>query len=101
MGKGMPVISVDTKKKELIGRFKNGGRQWRPKGNPERVNVHDFLDKKKGKAIPYGVYELGRNGPLGTYLHNSHCPATAFIARRISLCLRDKHSKCLTSPSHG
>ncbi|MEK7995428.1 MAG: ISAzo13 family transposase [Planctomycetota bacterium] len=61
MGKGMPVISVDTKKKELIGRFKNGGRQWRPKGNPERVNVHDFLDKKKGKAIPYGVYELGRN----------------------------------------
>ena len=61
MGKGMPVISVDTKKKELIGRFKNGGRQWRPKGNPERVNVHDFLDKKTGKAIPYGVYELGRN----------------------------------------
>jgi hypothetical protein len=61
MGKGMPVISVDTKKKELIGRFKNGGRQWRPKGSPERVNVHDFLDKKKGKAIPYGVYELGRN----------------------------------------
>ena len=61
MSKGMPVISVDTKKKELIGRFKNGGRQWRPKGNPERVNVHDFLDKQKGKAIPYGVYELGRN----------------------------------------
>ena len=61
MGKGMPVISVDTKKKELIGRFKNGGRQWRPKGDPECVNVHDFLDKKKGKAIPYGVYELGRN----------------------------------------
>lgn len=61
MGKGMPVISVDTKKKELIGRFKNNGRQWRPKGIPERVNVHDFLDKKKGKAIPYGVYELGRN----------------------------------------
>ncbi len=61
MSQGMPVISVDTKKKELIGRFKNGGRQWRPKGNPERVNVHDFLDKQKGKAIPYGVYELGRN----------------------------------------
>jgi hypothetical protein len=61
MTKGQPVISVDTKKKELIGRFKNGGRQWRPKGNPERVNVHDFLDKQKGKAIPYGVYELGRN----------------------------------------
>ena len=61
MNAGCPVISVDTKKKELVGRFKNGGRQWRPKGRPERVNVHDFLDKKKGKAIPYGVYELGRN----------------------------------------
>jgi hypothetical protein len=59
--RGVPVISVDTKKKELVGRFKNGGRQWRPKGRPERVNVHDFLDRKKGKAIPYGVYELGRN----------------------------------------
>jgi len=56
-----PVISVDTKKKELVGRFKNGGQQWRPKGRPERVNVHDFLDPKKGKAIPYGVYEVGRN----------------------------------------
>jgi len=56
-----PVISVDTKKKELVGRFKNGGQQWRPKGKPEGVNVHDFLDPKKGKAIPYGVYEVGRN----------------------------------------
>jgi hypothetical protein len=61
MTTGQPVISVDTKKKELVGRFKNGGRQWRPKGRPERVNVHDFLDPQKGKAIPYGVYELGRN----------------------------------------
>jgi Rhodopirellula transposase DDE domain len=61
MTTGQPVISVDTKKKELVGRFKNGGRQWRPTGRPERVNVHDFLDSKKGKAIPYGVYELGRN----------------------------------------
>jgi len=61
MTTGQPVISVDTKKKELVGRFKNGGRQWRPKGRPERVNVHHFLDSQKGKAIPYGVYELGRN----------------------------------------
>jgi len=61
MARGTPVISVDTKKKELVGRFKNSGQQWRPKGEPERVNVHDFLDPKKGKAIPYGVYELGRN----------------------------------------
>jgi hypothetical protein len=55
MAAGSPVISVDTKKKELVGNFKNGGQQWRPKGRPERVNVHDFLDPKKGKAIPYGV----------------------------------------------
>jgi hypothetical protein len=61
MARGTPVISVDTKKKELVGRFKNSGRQWRPKGNPEPVKVHDFLDPKMGKAIPYGVYELGRN----------------------------------------
>jgi len=56
-----PAISVDTKKKELVGNFKNGGREWRPRGDPQRVRVHDFLDLKKGKAIPYGVYDLGRN----------------------------------------
>jgi transposase len=59
--RGQPVISVDTKKKELVGRFKNVGEEWRIKGNPEEVNVHDFLDKDKGKAIPYGVYDLKRN----------------------------------------
>ena len=56
-----PVISVDTKKKELVGDFKNGGRQWRPKGQPTRVRVHDFLIPEQGKAIPYGVYDLTRN----------------------------------------
>ena len=56
-----PVISVDTKKKELVGKFKNGGREWRPQGEPEEVLVHDFLDKKLGKAIPYGVYDLTEN----------------------------------------
>ena len=61
MAAGSPVISVDTKKKELVGNFRNSGQQWRPKGRPERVNVHDFLDPKKGKAIPYGVYDVGRN----------------------------------------
>jgi hypothetical protein len=55
------VVSVDTKKKELVGSFKNGGREWRRKGRPLAVNVHDFLDRQKGKAIPYGVYDLGRN----------------------------------------
>ena len=52
------MISVDTKKKELVGDFKNAGRDWRPKGEPERVRVHDFKDKQLGKAIPYGVYDL-------------------------------------------
>ena len=56
-----PVISVDTKKKELVGNFKNSGRYWRPKGHPERVKVHDFLVPENGKAIPYGVYDLTRN----------------------------------------
>ena len=56
-----PVISVDTKKKELVGEFKNGGREWRPQGEPERVGVHDFPSKELGKVAPYGVYDLGRN----------------------------------------
>jgi Rhodopirellula transposase DDE domain len=55
---GQPVISVDTKKKELVGDFQNAGREWRPKGKPELVRVHDFKDKQLGKAIPYGVYDL-------------------------------------------
>jgi hypothetical protein len=53
-----PVISVDTKKKELVGDFKNAGREWHLKGEPERVRVHDFKDKQLGKAIPYGVYDV-------------------------------------------
>jgi hypothetical protein len=55
---GDPVISVDTKKKELLGAFKNGGRTWRPKGKPYEVNVHDWPSRAKGKAIPYGVYDV-------------------------------------------
>jgi len=58
---GQPVISVDTKKKELVGDFKNPGREWRPKSDPEPVRVHDFLIPEQGKAIPYGVYDLKRN----------------------------------------
>jgi transposase len=61
MARHQPAISVDTKKKELVGDFKNGGREWHPHGDPEEVRVHDFLDKKLGKAIPYGVYDLARN----------------------------------------
>ena len=58
---GDPVLSVDTKKKELVGAFKNAGRTWRPKGNPQRVNVHDFPSLAEGKAIPYGTYEIGED----------------------------------------
>ncbi len=58
---GEPVISVDTKKKEIVGPYKNGGREYRPHGEPEQVNVHDFIDKKLGKAVPYGVYDVGAN----------------------------------------
>jgi hypothetical protein len=56
-----PVVSIDTKKKELVGEFYNAGREWRPKGDPVKVKVHDFPDKKLGKAIPYGVYDLANN----------------------------------------
>jgi hypothetical protein len=59
--RGEPVISVDTKKKELIGEYKNGGLEYQPKGQPIAVNVYDFVDKAKGKAAPYGVYDLSRN----------------------------------------
>jgi hypothetical protein len=56
-----PVISVDTKKKERVGNFKTPGREWQPKGSPEKVNVHDFADPQLGKIIPYGVYDLAAN----------------------------------------
>jgi len=59
--RGQPVISVDTKKKELVGDFANGGREYQPQGVPERVRVHDFLDKHLGKVIPYGVYDMTQN----------------------------------------
>ena len=55
---GQPVISVDTKKKELVGNYRNAGSDWRPKGDPQRVKVHDFEDKKLGKVAPYGVYDI-------------------------------------------
>jgi hypothetical protein len=61
MAQGLPVVSVDTKKKELVGDFKNGGKEWQPQGSPVPVRVHDFIDKDLGKVIPYGVYDTGRN----------------------------------------
>ena len=59
--KGQPVVSVDAKKKELIGDFRNAGREWHPRGQPEKVRAKDFLDKQLGKVIPEGVYDLARN----------------------------------------
>ena len=56
-----PVISVDTKKKDLVGNYKNNGRQWRPQAMPEAVNAHDFIDPKLGRAVPYGVYDIADN----------------------------------------
>ncbi len=61
LAQGWPVVSVDAKKKELVGPFKNGGREWQPQGEPEPVTVHDFPDPTLGKAIPYGIYDVGRN----------------------------------------
>jgi hypothetical protein len=58
---GQPVISVDTKKKELVGNYRNAGREWRPKGDPRHVKVHDFVDKQIGKVAPYGVYDVTAN----------------------------------------
>jgi len=58
---GQPVISVDTKKKELVGQYKNVGKELRPKGEPEEVNVYDFVDKELGRANPYGVYDIANN----------------------------------------
>jgi len=59
--RGQPVISIDTKKKELVGNFKNAGREWQPKGEPERTAVHDFADRELGKIIPYGIYDIQDN----------------------------------------
>jgi Rhodopirellula transposase DDE domain len=78
-----PVISVDTKKKELVGDFKNGGREWCPEGKPEKVRVHDFQDKELGKAIPYGVYDVTNNqGWVSVGIdHDSAYFATGSICR--------------------
>ena len=78
---GEPVISVDTKKKELVGDFKNAGRDWRPQGNPEKVRVHDFLIKELGRAVPYGVYDLASNA--GWVSVGMSCDTAAFAVQTI------------------
>src|SRR5437867_5872945 len=68
-----PVISVDTKKKELVGDFRNNGREYRPQGNPEAVRVHDFLIKELGRAVPYGVYDLAANSGWVSEIGRASC----------------------------
>lgn len=83
LSQGQPVISVDTKKKELVGQYKNGGKEWRPQGQPEAVKVHDFVDTELGRANPYGVYDLGTNSAwvsVGTD-HDTASFAVATIRR--------------------
>lgn len=61
LAQGLPVISVDTKKKELVGNYSNRGQEWQPQGEPEETLIHDFPDQELGKVIPYGIYDVGRN----------------------------------------
>jgi hypothetical protein len=75
--RGQPVISVDTKKKELVGDFKNGGREWQPTGEPERVRVPDVPGDAVGKAIPYGVYDMARNDAWVSVGRDHDTPAAA------------------------
>ena len=84
---GQPVISVDTKKKELVGNFKNPGTDYRPKGDPQRVNVHDFEDKQLGKVVPYGVYDVTAN--VG-FVSVGITSGTAEFAVRSIRCWRDR-----------
>jgi Rhodopirellula transposase DDE domain len=81
--RGQPVISVDTKKKELLGDFKNPGQEWQPQGEPEEVRVHDFKDPDLGKAIPYGVYDVVNNqGWVSVGVHHDTAQFAARTIRR-------------------
>ena len=99
--RGAPVISVDTKKKELVGDFKNAGREWQPEGQPVPVRVHDFIDPTLGKVIPYGVYDLTRNTGwvnVGTIRPNSPSRLSrAGGAQWASVCTRTPRS-CSSLP---
>jgi hypothetical protein len=88
LAENQPVISVDTKKKELVGDFKNAGREWRPQGSPEEVRVHDFLIKELGRAVPYGIYDLAANtGWVNVGIDND---TAAFAVQTIRRWWQDK-----------
>jgi hypothetical protein len=82
IGRGQPAISVDTKKKELVGDFRNAGREWHPTGEPERVRVHDFPGNAVGKASPYGVYDMARNEAWVSVGRDHDTPAFAVASIR-------------------
>jgi transposase len=100
-----PVISVDTKKKELVGDFKNAGREWRPQGEPEDVRVHDFLIKELGRAVPYGVYDLAANA--GWVSIGIDHDTAAFAVQTIRTWWHTvganchSHARCLTITADG
>ena len=105
LNEAQPVVSVDTKKKELVGEFKNAGREWQPAGEPQQVKVHDFPDKKLGKAIPYGVYDLASNeGWVSVGIdHDTAQFAAASIGRwwRERGCQRYPHAQRLLITADG
>ena len=80
--RAQPVVSVDTKKKERVGDFKNAGREWQPKGHPEKSMVHDFPQDAQGKAIPYGIHDMGRNEAWGSVGCDHDTPAFAVASLR-------------------
>jgi hypothetical protein len=100
-----PVISVDTKKKELVGDFKNAGREWRPQGEPEEVRVYDFLIKALGRAVPYGIYDIAANA--GWVSVGMNHDTSAFAVQTIRRwwyevgCKRYPDAKCLTITGDG
>lgn len=98
MAAGRPVIGVDTKKKELVGEFKNGGREYRPKGKPEEVNVHDFVIPGLGRAAPYGVYDIAANkGFLSVGIdHDTAAFAVASIERWWETLGRERYPRADT-----
>ena len=87
-----PVISVDTKQKDLVGDFKNAGREWQPTGEPERVRVHDFPDDAVGKAIPYGVYDMARNEAWVSVGRDHDTPAFAVASIRQWWTMMGRHA---------
>jgi len=96
LDRGQPVLSVDTKKKELVGDFKNGGCTWQPKGEPVRVNVHDFPSQAVGKAVPYGVYDVGSNRGFVNVGTSHDTPAFATESLRWWWTLEGEHRYAAT-----